>query len=185
LVDDGTREPAVLRALADLCGRLLLREPTAADLELLQRSDVRAALEDLGVDVPEGPPGVVLEDLARQYQECFPAEGPEPPPVASLWRGPHAGGDSAAAARSAELAAGISLDRGAAPADHLGHLLRLWARADESAPLVADLLRADHLAWGIDALQSHALGDGAGFYPSVARATIAVLADLTGPGPTG
>lgn len=169
----------VLRALADLCGRLLLREPNTADLELLHRPEVRDAIEDLGVNVPDGPSDLVLEQLARQYHASFLAPDAAAPPIASTWRASHAGGDSAAAARSAALASGFALDRAPQPADHIGHLLRLWARTDEAAPEVAELLRADHLAWGIDALQSRALDPDPGFYPSLARATIAVLAELT------
>jgi TorA maturation chaperone TorD len=76
------------------------------------------------------------------------------------------------------LATGLELRE---PADHLGGLLILWARADQVAPELAEILRVEHLAWGIDALQARAL-DGGGFYADVARATISVLARLTGPG---
>jgi TorA maturation chaperone TorD len=171
----------MLRTLADLCGRLLLREANSADLELLHRGEVRDAIEDLGVTPPDGPTDAVLEDLARQYHAAFLAPGAGAPPVASSWRAGHVGGSTAAAARSAALAAGFELDRAQAPADHLGHLLRLWARADVAAPEVAELLRSEPQAWGIDALQSRALGTDAGFYPSLARAAIAVIVELTGP----
>lgn len=173
-------ERASLRALADLCGRLLLREANAADLELLRRPEVESAFAALGVDVPRGPTEVVLERLAHEYFETFLRPESGDPPVASHWRSRQAGGDSAAAARRAAMAAGLELARGA-PADHLGNLLVLWARADEAAPEVAELLRSEHLAWGIDALQGRALDADAGFYSNLARATIGLLAQLTGP----
>lgn len=181
LQEGGERDS--LRALADLCGRLLLREADSADLELLRRPEMEAAFAELGVDVPRGAPEAVLERLARQYFDSFLGPRAGHPPVASLWRVRQAGGDSVAAARRAAAAAGLEFDRAiarGAPVDHLGHLLLLWARADEAAPEAAELLRREHLAWGIDALQSRALAADAGFYPSVARATIAVLARLTG-----
>ncbi|HVS17709.1 MAG TPA: molecular chaperone TorD family protein [Planctomycetota bacterium] len=182
MVAHGSGEREVLRALADLCGRLLLREANSADLELMHRREVRGAFESLGVSVPDGPPHAVLEELARQYHASFLAPESGAPPVASLWRAAHLGSDTVAAARSAVAAAGLEVDGAHGPHDHLGRLLCLWARADETAPEVAELLRDRHLAWGIDALQSRALGDDAGFYPSLARATIAVLVELTGSG---
>jgi TorA maturation chaperone TorD len=177
-------ERASLRALADLCGRLLLREANAADLELLRRPDVEAAFSALGVDVPHGATEIVLERLAGEYFQAFARPEAGAPPVASHWRERQAGGDSAAAARRAAMAAGLEFDRAVvrgAPVDHLGHLMVLWARADESAPEVAELLRREHLAWGIDALQGRAFDADASFYSDLARATISVLAQLTGP----
>jgi TorA maturation chaperone TorD len=176
-------ERVSLRAVADVCGRLLLREANAADLELMHRPELAGALAALGVDVPLGATEAVLERLAQEYFEFFRREGAEEPPVASLWRQSQAG-DSAAAARRAAAAAGVQLDRGLerdAPIDHIGSLLVLWARTDESSPEVAELLRIEHLAWGIDALHARALVEDAGFYPSLARAAIAVLARVTGP----
>lgn len=166
-----------LRALADLCGRLLLREANTADLELLRRPDVESAIADLGIDVPHGAAESVLGRLAQEYNAAFRDPGAPPPPLASLWR-ERPSGDTATAARRAAMATGLELRE---PADHLGGLLVLWARADEVAPELAEILRAEHLAWGIDALQGRAL-DGGGFYADVARAAISVLARLAGPG---
>lgn len=165
-----------LRALADLCGRLLLREANAADLELLRRPDVEASIADLGIDVPHGAVELVLGRLAREYAQTLRGHGTQDPPLASLWR-ERPSGDTAAAARRVAMATGLELRE---PSDHLGGLLVLWARADEVAPELAEILRVEHLAWGIDALQARAL-DGGGFYADVARATISVLAHLTGP----
>jgi TorA maturation chaperone TorD len=166
---------AGLRALADLCGRLLLREANTADLELLRRPDVESAIAGLGIDVPHGAAELVLGRLAQEYAEAFAGPAAGQPPLASLWR-ERPSGDTATAARRAARATGLELRE---PADHLGGLLVLWARTDEVAPELAEILRAEHLAWGIDALQTRAL-DGGGFYADVARATIAVLARLTG-----
>jgi len=179
---------AVVRALADLFGRLLLREANAADLAQLHRPDIELSLADLGIRVPHGSTEKVLEELAQQYFEAFLRPGSESPPIASHWRSGQAGDDSGAAARRTAMAAGLSFDRAierGAPVDHLGNLLALWARADEAAPEAAEHLRRDHLAWGIDALQSRALDGEAGFYADLSRATIGLLARLTdGAGPT-
>lgn len=165
-----------LRALADLCGRLLLREANAADLELLQRPDVEAALSRLGVDVPHGGVEPVLHRLASEYRHAFLREGGEAAPLASNWQ-ERSSGDAAAAARSAAMVLGVRLP---SPADHIGALLVLWARADLAAPDQADLLRTQHLAWGIDALQARALDRRGGFYAQLAGATLSVLVRLTG-----
>lgn len=188
--DDGTgqggwsagrpQDPVLPRTLADLFGRLLLREANAADLEQLHRGELRGALESLGLSVPPGATERLLAELSRQYRSTFPDDGAEPL-VASHWRQAHGADDTADVARRVALAVGARLDPTTAPVDHLGHLLCLWARADEALPQEAARLRREHLAWGIDALQDRALGTEAGFYPSLARATIALLVELTSP----
>ena len=165
-----------LRAAADLCGRLLLREVGPAELALLRTPDVAAACAALGLDLPEGDDARVLDALAADYFDAFVAPASGGPPVESLWRsGAYEGGPAAEMRRLAE-SAGLEFDRDSArgaPPDHLGSQLCLWAATDGLAPDVAAHLREHHLAWGIDALRPRCAARG--FYGSLARAACASI----------
>lgn len=176
-----TSERAALRAAAELCGRLLLRELGPADLALLRTPDVAAACAELGLAVPAGDDAQVLDELAADHFDTFLAPASGGPPVESLWRGgAYEGGPAAEMRRLAESAA-LTFDRDlarGAPPDHLGSQLCLWAQADESAPEVAAHLGEHHLAWGIEALRPRCAASG--FYGSLARATVGVIEVIAG-----
>lgn len=169
-------ELATLQALAELLGRLLLREVEAADLERLRAPELAAALAELGVELPEPEAERAwLEERGADYHELFlsPEAGPL---VQSLWTQGRYEGDAAARVRQlAELAA-VDFQREAArgaPVDHLGALLLLWAATAERAPAVAEELTREHLAWSRPALAR--VRSRGGFYGAVAGAAAALV----------
>ena len=164
-----------LTAAARLFGRLLLRELDAATLEELRQDDVRLALAELDVAVPED---AALPALGQRFFELFLHPDGALPPVQSLWHNGQYDGDPAAGVRRIAEAANLSMTdnaRGAAP-DHLGCVLLLWAELREPRPELATLLVQHHLAWTEPALQ-HTLADD-GFYGAVCRATLRFVREL-------
>lgn len=164
-----------LTAAARLFGRLMLRELDAATLSELRQSDVRAALAELDVEVPED---AALPALSQRYFELFLHPEGALPPVQSLWHNGQYDGDPAAGVRRIADASNLAMTknaRGAAP-DHLGCVLLLWAELRRPRPELAALLTEHHLSWAEQALQ-HTLADD-GFYGSVCRATVSFVRRL-------
>lgn len=170
--------PDAMTAAARLFGRLLLRELDEATLAELRQDDVRAALADLGVEVPGDDE---LHELGGRYFELFLHPPGALPPVQSLWRDGQYGADPAAGVRRIADAASLQIAkgaRGAAP-DHLGCILLLWAEVRDDRPELAALLLEHHLAWAELALQHAAADDG--FYGAVSRAAISFVRELRAP----
>jgi len=164
-----------LTAAARLFGRLLLRELDEPTLAELRQDDVRSALAELDVAVPDD---AELATLGQRYFELFLHPEGALPPVQSLWRDGQYDGDPAAGVRRIAEAANLAMTdnaRGAAP-DHLGSVLLLWAELREPRPELATLLVQHHLAWAELALQ-HTLADD-GFYGAVCRATLSFVREL-------
>lgn len=173
-------EREVLRATAELVGRLLLRELGPRELDALRDPRLAAPLAELGLELPsEDEQEAWLEERAADYHERFlrPASGPL---VQSLWTQGRYEGDATVRVRALARAAGVEFQpgaaRGAAP-DHLGSLLLLWAATDARAPSIAGELAASHLAWSQAALERVAR-DG-GFYGAVASLASALVTALT------
>lgn len=173
-------ELAALVATAQLFGDLLLDGVDAVALRRLQEPGLAEGLAALGVEVPMADPGTPTGafalDALRRAHEAW--NGPPRVLVASTWSGAHA----TPAAELVDLAAlaGFELtgrEDGPTPVDHLGSVLHLWAACAASAPAVADVVASDHLAFADAALA--ALGEGAGFHPSLARATRELVATIT------
>lgn len=173
-----------LAAVARLFGDLLLAELDAGRLARLQHPDTRAALAEVGVEVPDVDPADAdaLDDLASEYHAAFlRPEGGGAPPIGSLWiEGRYEG---ALAARIRELGKSAALDfEGSvardAPVDHLGCVLHLWAASVERAPWVADEIAGEHLAW-VDAPLGRVV-ELEGFYGGVAAALREFVGELRG-----
>ncbi len=170
---------ASLRAVAELFGGLLLREPQAADLERLRAPGLSAPLQGLGLALPSpAEQDAWLEERGADYHRLF--LSPEGSPlVQSLWTQGRYEGDAAVRVRQLAAAAGVSYQRGAArgaPVDHLGSLLLLWSAALEDAPAVAATIARDHLEWSARALARVAAEDG--FYGALARGARALALAL-------
>lgn len=165
--------------VARLFGRLLLRELDAQGWQELSRPELGEALAALGILLPSGQPEVELERLAVEFFEAFIQPESGGPLVQSLWTEGSYEGEAAVALRKLGEAAGLEQDReaarGAAP-DHLGCILLLWAKTQETRPDVAARLERDHLAWATRPLGQLARGEG--FYAAVARATGSLLAEI-------
>lgn len=164
-----------LAPAARLLGRLLVRELDVATVDELAQPAVAAALAELGIAVP---PPADLDALAAAYFAHFVRPAAGLPPVQSLWLHGQYDGDAAQAVRAIAEAGSLELAPGArgAPPDHLGCILLLWADIVEDRPDLAARLQRDHFAWGERALS--AVGRGAGFYSSVARAAAMLLREL-------
>ena len=165
-----------LALVARLLGRLLLRELDVDTIVALRHPALAAALDEVGLPVPEL---AAVETLATEYFERFlhPAAGL--PPVQSLWQEGRYDGDAAVAIRALAAAAALELApgaRGAAP-DHLGCILLLWADLVEPRPELARRVLRDHLAWAVRALAP--VQRAGGFYGAVAAATIEFVGTLT------
>ncbi len=158
---------------AQLFARILLREIDVELLQQLEQPDVAAALQEVGIRVPDASE---LDDLAAQYFETLLHPHTAAPPIASLWTSGEYEGDAARSIRELAKHAGLEFDaepaRGAAP-DHLGCILLLWSEASVHAPEVAERIQQEHLAWVPRAL-AHA-GSTDGFYGQVARATVELV----------
>ena len=172
-----------LQALAELLGRLLLREVEARDLERLRAPELAAALADLGVELPDpDAERAWIEERGADYHELFlsPEAGPL---VQSLWTQGRYEGDATARVRQlAELAA-VEFQRDVArgaPVDHLGSLLLLWSASAERAPAIAEELCRQHLAWSRPALAR--LRAQGGFYGAVASAAAELVELLVAEG---
>lgn len=166
-----------LAPVARLLGRLLVRELDADTIVELRQPALAAALDEVGLPVPEL---AAAEALATEYFERFlhPAAGL--PPVQSLWQEGRYDGEPALAIRAIAAAAAYELApgaRGAAP-DHLGCILLLWADLVEVRPELARRLQRDHLSWVVRALAP--VQAAGGFYGAVAVATTGFVGTLTG-----
>ncbi|MFK7741513.1 MAG: molecular chaperone [Planctomycetota bacterium] len=163
-----------LAATARLFGRLLVRELDAQTLEELQQSDVRNALAEVGIDVPQAEQ---LDELAHDWLSCFLHPESMTPPVHSLYRHGSYDGDAAAAVRGIASTAGLEQAAGArnAAPDHIGSILVLWAELTEQRPDLARLLAEQHTEWAEAALQPAIAEPDRAFYASVARATCELL----------
>lgn len=162
-----------LQAVAELIGRLLLREVDAAELERLREPALMESLATWGVELP-GPDeeAVWLEARGADYHDLFlrPEQGPL---VQSLWTQGRYEGDSTIRVRQLAELAGVEFvreaARGAAP-DHLGSLLLLWAATDEVTPEVAGEIASVHFEWATVPLQR--VQAAGGFYGAVARVAL-------------
>ena len=165
-------ERAALRSVADLLGRLLLKEVEASDIERLREVELAAALADLGVTLPEPTDQETwLEQRGADYHDLFlrPEVGPL---VQSLWTQGRYEGDACVRVRQLAQAAAVEFQRSAArgaAVDHLGCLLLLWSATDEPARPVADEIRAAHLSWAREPLQR--IEAAGGFYGALASIT--------------
>ncbi|MEZ6016161.1 MAG: molecular chaperone TorD family protein [Planctomycetota bacterium] len=178
-------EVAALAHAARLFGDLFLFELDAGRLAALQAPELRGALAALGVEVPNFDPAApesarALDELAAEFFAAVLSPTGGAPPVASLWQEGRYAGD--VTARIADLAAlaGIDFDgiaARAAPLDHLGCILLLWGEAAERAPVIADVIALDHLAWAERPLARMAAGEG--FYAALARASRELVAALS------
>lgn len=170
---------ASLRAVAELFGGLLLREPEAADLERLRAPELALPLEGLGIALPSpAEQDEWLEERGADYHRLFLSPDGSPL-VQSLWTQGRYEGDAAVRVRQLAAAAGVSYQRGAArgaPPDHLGSLLLLWSACLDRARPVAAAIARDHLEWSARALARVTAEDG--FYGALARGTRTLVAAL-------
>ena len=158
--------------VARLLGGLLLHELTVERLEELSAPELRAALSEVGIELPASADRAVVDQLAAEFFEAFVQPQHGGPLVQSLWTEGSYEGDTTVTVRKLAEAAAVDFDRRAArgaPVDHLGSLLVLWAATRTRAPQVAERLAQDHLAWSLGPLER--LATGSGFYAGVARAT--------------
>jgi len=168
---DGDQQNLV-RALS-LFADLLLHELDAETLVRLQQPELRAALGDLGIEVPEESE---LESLASQYFECFLHPERGAPPIASLWIHGQYEGEVTAQIRKIAEAEGCTLDSAAsagAPIDHLGCLLLLWVHCMQHDETLADLIAEEYLTWVPRALRQ--VATQAGFYGQLASALLELV----------
>ena len=148
-------------------------------LTRLSEPDVAAALNAVGVVVPD-PASADLDELAADFHAAFlQPTGGGAPPVASLWTEGRFEGNAAARLRELAKSAAVDFDseeaRGA-PIDHVGSMLHLWAATHERATWVADELASVHLAAVAPALTQAVSAEG--FYGSVAQAVLELNAVL-------
>jgi TorA maturation chaperone TorD len=187
----GEEEVAALAGAARLFGELLLFELDADRLASLQTPELRAALEGLGVEVPiidpTTPEGArALDELAAAFYAALLSPTGGAPPIASLWLEGRYEGEAAARITDLAALASIDFDGGAAraaPIDHLGSILLLWAEAANRAPAIADVLASEHLAWAERPLARIAAGEG--FYASLAAAAYELVEALAATRLTG
>ena len=162
-------ERHALHAVAELVGRLLLREVDAGLLTRLRAPELSPMLTELGIQLPEPHEQEAwLEERAADYHELFlrPETGPL---VQSLWTEGRYEGDAAVRARQLAQHAGVEFQRDAArgaAVDHLGSLLLLWRATDGEVQEVADEVASKHLDWALVPLARTA--SAAGFYGAVA-----------------
>ena len=177
-----TEPRAALRAVAELMGRLLLRELTADDLTALRDPGLAPALAELGLELPApADQAAWLEQRAADYHDRFlrPQTGPL---VQSLWSQGRYEGDATVRVRQLAEAAGVEFQREAArgaAVDHLGSLLLLWAATAGPAPAVASEIVKEHLAWALTPLGQIEAGEG--FYGAEASGTADLIQVLTDP----
>lgn len=171
-----------MRAVAQLLGRLLLKEIDGALLERLREPELCAVLVELGFELP--PPDTQdawLDERGAEYHDLFlrPETGPL---VQSLWTQGRYEGDSTVRVRKLAEAAGVEFQsaaaRGAAP-DHLGSLLMLWAATDVHAGEIADEVVRAHLEWALPGLRR--IEPSGGFYGALAVATSSLITELLPP----
>lgn len=165
----GSTEPADDAALAPtarLLGRLLVRELDATTQAELQAPALVAAMAAVGITAPRGELGA----LAAEYFELVLQPTGSLPPVQSLWQQQQYDGDAAIAVRRLADAAGLVIGPGAraAPPDHLGCLLCLWADLAESLPAFARHLASHHFDWVASSSAPRAPAER--FYGQVLRA---------------
>ncbi|MFT7669215.1 MAG: TorA maturation chaperone TorD [Planctomycetota bacterium] len=169
-------EQNCLRAVAQLLGRLLLRELTIEDLEILSRSESAAALKSMGMTLPvPSEQDSWLEQRAAEYHDYFlrPESGPL---VESLWKQGRYEGDATVRIRQLADFAGAQFERAearGAPQDHLGSLLLLWGTTDGKVQEVADEIAREHLGWAEEPLEQVAATSG--FYAALGKATLLLL----------
>ncbi|MEM7230983.1 MAG: molecular chaperone TorD family protein [Planctomycetota bacterium] len=146
-----------LSAVAELFGRLLIREVDEAFLDALD-ADTLAELRALGLDVRRDE----LEDLATQYFAVLLHPTEHPPLVQSLCVSGHYESASTASIRDIAERAGVEFEnesaRGA-PVDHLGAELFLWAELSRRSSSAAEFAQ-QHLSWARQPLQQIARGEG-------------------------
>lgn len=162
-----------LLALARWFGGLLLIELTADDWAQMAQPERAAALAELGIAGPKGGARFDEDDIAAEFLETFLQPPVGGPLVQSLWSAGSYEGDSAVALRQLAAAADVEFNRvaaRAAPVDHLGSILLLWAATREHAPQVAERLVQEHLAWAITPLEGLAAARGETFYAQVCAA---------------
>ena len=165
-----------LVAPLELFAHLLLHELDAGTLVRLRMPEVRRALAELGIQVPDPSR---LESLAATYYECWLQPERGAPPIASLWIHGQYEGQVTVQLRKIAAAVGCELDTTAsagAPIDHLGCLLLLWAQCSEYEPALADLIVDEYLDWAPAALEEAARRSG--FYGQLARALQQLLGHL-------
>jgi len=174
-----TGERATLQAVAELVGRLLLKEVDAELLEQMADPKLAEVFNDMGVDFPTSAnESSWLEERGADYHDLFlrPETGPL---VQSLWTQGRYEGDSTVRVRQLAQTAGVEFQRaaarGAAP-DHLGCLLLLWARTDGRVQVVADELTGAHLRWAEIPLQR--IQTSGGFYGAVATLALTLIVAL-------
>ena len=176
-----TEEREQLHAVAQLFGRLLLKELDGPMLERLREPGLSAVLREWGFELPlPDIQNAWLDERGAEYHDLFlrPETGPL---VQSLWTQGRYEGDSTVRVRKLAEAAGVEFQsaaaRGAAP-DHLGSLLMLWAATDVHAPEIAgEVLRA-HLEWALPGLRR--IEPAGGFYGALAVACLNLLQELLG-----
>jgi len=166
-------ETAELSRAVDLIGRLLLKEIDADMLAQLRSGPVCEALAALDLALPDDAD---VEGLAAEYCAAFIGPVDHVPLIQSVHVGDGLESPSANAVRRIATAAGLELDRDAtraAPPDHLGVILCLWAALAEPWPEAALHLSREHLAWAREPLSAAQAHDG--FYGRLAGSARSVV----------
>lgn len=178
-IEQNSRES--LRAVAELVGRLFLREVDPQELNYLREPVLAGSLSELGILLPNTDEEAAwLEARGADYHDLFlrPENGPL---VQSLWTQGRYEGDSTIRIRQLAKAAGVEFSRdaarGAAP-DHFGSLLLLWAATEGIAQEVADEITSAHLEWAVVPLQR--IQASAGFYGALAAVALELTVALCG-----
>jgi TorA maturation chaperone TorD len=168
-------DPSALAPLARWFGDCLLHELSVEEIAAMATPPLAPALAAVGIAPPHRDQ---LPELAARWFELFLQPRASLPPVQSLWLEGRYDGAPMVAARALAAAAGLELGGAAraAPPDHLGCLLHLWAELATSAPHLLPQLVAQHLPFAAAAL-AEARRDG-GFYGQLARALTTFLGEL-------
>ena len=169
-------EEQEIQGALELFARLLLKEIDADTLEALSQTELREALADLSIQLPQRDE---LDSLGADYFELFLHPERGAPPIASLWIHGQYEGEVAVQLRKIAESAGYTLDSaasGGAPVDHLGCILLLWIECRRNDPTLARLIAEEYLDWVPRALEQ--ASGTAGFYGQLCRALLSLLAIL-------
>lgn len=166
--------------IADLFGRILIREMDQTLLETLQQPEFCTAFAEIGIEFPHTHSiDQLLESLSTDYCAHF-LVGSEPIPlVQSVWEGGAYDSESVQALRALADEAGLKFEKEharSAPIDHLGSILMLWSKVAEDWPDAQEYLKKRHLEWAKAPLRQ--LAQREGFYPQVASATYDLIEQI-------